>query len=140
MAELEYDHTMTSYECRMGWAVDLSKTNFQGRSSLEIAKDNATRTLISIILPSEGESEFDGLPLYSSGKEIGHVTMAVLSLYLEGRFLGLARINRKHSRPGNELELAGGFGGKAKAVSTPVYDPAENKNTIIEILYNREYY
>ena len=119
MAGLEYDHTMTPYECRMGWAVDLDGSDFQGKRALITAKNNPALSVVSVLLPGKGE--YDGVKLISNGIEVGHVTMAVPSPYLGGQFVGLARISRSHSDVDSKLELASG--GQAKIVPTPIYDP-----------------
>ncbi len=124
MADLEYDHTMTPYECRMGWAVDLSKDDFQGRSALALAKDSPRVGICSVILPGEGE--FDGRPLARDGAVVGRVTMAVPSPCLGGRLLGLARVGRDCLAPGTILELEG-LDQPATVVSTPVYDPERTR-------------
>lgn len=124
MAELEYDRTMTPYECRMGWAVDLSKDDFQGKSALELAKDSPQVGICSVVLPGEGE--FDGRPLARDGRAVGHVTMAVPSPCLGGRFLGLARVGRDCLAPGTGLDLEGSEQ-PATVVSTPVYDPERTR-------------
>ena len=36
---IEYDPTVSPYECGLGWAVDLGKTDFQGKSALVGLKD-----------------------------------------------------------------------------------------------------
>lgn len=120
MAELEYDHTMTPYECRMGWAVDLHKGDFQGKPALELAKDSPQVGICSVVLPGEGE--FDGKLLLRDNTPVGHVTMAIPSPCLGGRFLGLSRVDRDCLSPGTLLELEG-VDQPATVVSTPVYDP-----------------
>ena len=99
MGELEYDETMTPYECRMGWAVDLGKEEFQGKSALARARDSPSVDVVSVVL--SGEGEYDGAPLTVDGERVGHVTMAVPSPHLGGRFLGLARVDVKHAAPGS---------------------------------------
>ena len=109
MAELEYDHTMTPYECRMGWAVDLHGSDFQGRQALIAAKDNPALTVVSVLLPGEGE--YDGVKLMSNGIEVGHVTMAVPSPYLGGQFIRIGPHQQSTQRcrfeTGSRLRRAG---------------------------------
>jgi len=121
MAELEYDHSMTPFECRMGWAVDFSKAHFHGRQALMAARENPVLTVVSVLLPAG--AEYDGVALMSNGVEVGRISMAVTSPYLGGETLGLARVKREFSAVGAELDLAGVAGGAAKIVETPVYDP-----------------
>ena len=119
MAELEYDHTMTPFECRMGWAVDLSKPEFQGKSALETAEASAKIDVCSLIFSQQ--DDYDGATLLIDNEPVGHVTMAIPSPYLEGKFLCLARLCRRHSKPGTVLQVKQGK--TATVVAMPVYDP-----------------
>jgi aminomethyltransferase len=119
MGEVDYDHTMTPYDCRMGWSVDLNKDNFQGKEALIEAQKNPSLDVVTVLLPGEGE--FDDVRLASGSADIGHVTMAIPSPHLNGQFLGLARIDKTYSAVGTELNLA--TGGRAKIMAMPVYDP-----------------
>lgn len=118
MAELEYDHTMTPYECRMGWAVDLKKPEFLGKAALAQAKDSPAYDIVSVVMDSEGE--FDGATLRKDDTEIGHVTMAVPSPMLDGKFLGLARVHFRSVAVGDRVNVNGNAG---TILSTPVFDP-----------------
>ena len=121
MGEVEYDHTMTPYECRMAWSVDLNKDNFQGKEALIEAQKNPLLDIVSVILP--GEEEYDGVELMDNNKKVGLVTMAIPSPYLDGKFIGLARINRANATVGNKLDLSLEGNGQVEIVATPVYDP-----------------
>lgn len=118
MGEVEYDHTMTPYDCRMGWAVDLKKPDFRGRAALETAKDQPSFDIVSVVMDEEGE--FDGATLRKDGTEIGHITMAVPSPLLEGKFLGLARVRFGSVAPGDSVSANGS---PATIMATPVFDP-----------------
>lgn len=118
MAELEYDHTMTPYECRMGWAIDLKKTGFLGKAALVQAKDNPMYDIVSVVMDSEGE--YDGAAITNNALEIGHVTMAVPSPLLEGKILGLARVTSDSTAVGDSVNVNGSL---ATILSTPVFDP-----------------
>ncbi len=122
MGELDYDNTTTPYDCRLGWAVELDKDDFQGRSALVEAKETSTATVASIVLSDAGE--FEGTPLMQEGKEVGRITMAVPSPHLGGKFLGLCRVQRSAAKAGSRLSLGGGHASvTAEVVKTPVYDP-----------------
>ena len=133
MGEIEYDETMTPYECRMGWAVDLRKGEFQGKSALARAKASPRVDVVSVVLT--GEEECDGAPLTVDGERIGHVTMAIPSPHLGGRMLGLARVDVEHAAPGTVLDVGadggpdGDPGGDRTAtiVHMPVYDPQRTR-------------
>ncbi|MGW0576618.1 aminomethyltransferase family protein [Streptomyces sp. NPDC002920] len=124
MGELEYDHTVTPFECRMGWAVDFDKGPFQGRDALLAKKDSATGRIVSVVVDAEPEvAECARLEL--DGRDVGYVTMAVPSPALGGATLGLARVHRDAVKSGTALTAVVSDGFKANAVvrPTPVYDP-----------------
>ena len=125
MGELEYDETLTPWECRMGWAVDLGKEEFQGKSALARAKNSPSVDVVSVVL--SGDGEYDGAPLAADGERVGHVTMAVPSPHLGGRFLGLARVGVKHAAPGLVLDVGVDGDRTATIVPMPVYDPERTR-------------
>ncbi|WP_460062447.1 aminomethyltransferase family protein [Streptomyces sp. YKOK-I1] len=124
MGELEYDHTVTPFECRMGWAVDFDKGPFQGRDALLAKKDGATGRVVSVVVDAAPESA-EGARLELDGRDIGHITMAVPSPALDGATLGLARVHRDAVKSGTALTAVSADGSKADATvrPTPVYDP-----------------
>lgn len=127
MGGLEYDATTSPFECRMGWAVDLNKSDFHGRSALTALKHNANSTVVSLIIDHDWEG-LDGMPVLSDGDVVGHVTMAVLSPHLGGQTLALARIAKTHSSVDTKLSVAHSAGhAQARVVSTPVYDPERTR-------------
>ena len=121
MGELEYDETMTPWECRMGWAVDLGKDEFQGKAALARTRDRPTVDVVSVVFSDDGE--YDGAALSVDGDRVGHVTMAVPSPHLGGTVLGLARIGVEHTAPGSVLEVGVDGTATATIVPMPVYDP-----------------
>ena len=125
MGELEYDETMTPWECRMGWAVDLGKETFQGKSALARTRDNPSVDVVSVVF--SGEGEYDGVPLTVDGEQVGHVTMAIPSPHLGGRFLGLARVGVKHTAPGSVLDVGVGGDRTATIMQMPLYDPERTR-------------
>ena len=125
MADFEYDDSMSPYECRMGWAVDLNKKRFHGKQALTCAKDKAKFTVVSVVLSDEGE--YDGVSLWVEGTKVGFITMAIPSPHLNGRILGLARVERAYSGIDTELDLGAGHSAKAKIVPMPVYDPRRTR-------------
>ncbi|MFJ8109108.1 aminomethyltransferase family protein [Streptomyces sp. NPDC096132] len=124
MGELEYDRTVTPFECRMGWAVDFGKGPFQGRDALLAKKDGATGRVVSVVVAAPPEVA-EGARLELDGRHVGHVTMAVASPALDGATLGLARVHRDAARSGTSLTAVAADGSPADATvrPTPVYDP-----------------
>jgi aminomethyltransferase len=119
---IEYDPTVSPYECGLGWSVELDKGEFQGREALAKAKDETQLRLTSVVLESGGDGA-SGAPLWVDGEEVGIVTQAVVSPFLGGKTLGLAKIRRDLNQEGQsviaqigEEQVAG------EVVQHPVYD------------------
>jgi len=100
---VEYDPTVSPYECGLGWAVSYDKANVRGRAGLERDREGSTLRLTSVVLDSGGD-DASGAKLSVDGAEVGFVTQAVLSPHLGGKTLGLAKVPK----------------GLAKAVGTAV--------------------
>lgn len=127
MAELEYDHETSPFECRMGWAVELEKGQFHGRDSLVALKDKTRHTIVSITIDGEAEG-IDGAAISLDGDKVGVVTMAVPSPELGGKTLALAKLKKGITSAGQELVVSvDGQQRSAVVVATPVYDPERKK-------------
>jgi aminomethyltransferase len=128
MGELEYDGSVSPYECLLGWAVDLEKGDFQGREALVTAREDAPNRTVSVVLDEGGEAA-TGARLLAGGRDTGHVTMAVVSPHLHGATLGLARVRREDAAPGTRLDavLEDGTRTGAEVRRTPVYDPERTR-------------
>ena len=92
---IEYDPTVSPYECGLGWSVDFAKGDFQGRDGLERDRDATTLRLTSVVLDAGGDA---GQRRSASvdGQEVGFVTQAVVS--------PLSR--RQDARPGEDPQGA----------------------------------
>ena len=119
---IEYDPTVSPYECGLGWSVDLDKGDFQGREALARDQDTTNLRLTSVVLERGGD-EASGGAIVVDGEEAGLVTQAVASPYLGGKTLGLAKIRKELNKPGQNIvvrigdeEVAG------EVVDHPVYD------------------
>jgi aminomethyltransferase len=125
---IEYDPTVSPYECGLGWAVDLDKAaDFQGKEALARDREETKLRLTSIVLESGGD-EASGAPLFVDGEEIGVVTQAVESPYLEGKTLGLAKIQEGLKKPGQKVDARIGETRVAgEIVRHPVYDPERKR-------------
>ena len=119
MGGLEYDETSTPWECRMGWAVDLAKPDFQGKAALAASKGGAGITLVSIAFPTGAEG-LDGAEITVDGKPSGRISMAVPSPALDGKMLALARIDKAYALAGTNVSSQDYSG---TVVAMPVYDP-----------------
>jgi aminomethyltransferase len=119
---VEYDATVSPYECGLGWSVDLDKGEFQGRDALARDKDATRLRLTSVVLEGGGD-EASGAPLWVDDEEVGLVTQAVASPFLGGRTLGLAKIRKDLNEPGQALVAQVGDDQVAgEVVEHPVYD------------------
>jgi aminomethyltransferase len=119
---LEYDSTVSPFECGLGWTIDFEKGDFQGRQALLDLKDSAPMRLVTVRLAGGGETA-SGAPLEDAGERVGHVTMSMPSPYT-GATLGLARVSRDHADVGRRLVARLDDGQiDAEVVAMPVYDP-----------------
>jgi aminomethyltransferase len=124
---VEYDASVSPYECGLGWSVDLDKGDFQGREGLLRDRDATTLRLTSVALESGGEGA-SGAPLSVDGREVGLVTQAIESPHLGGRTLGLAKIDGRLREPGTKLTASvGGRDVPGEVVRHPVYDPERRR-------------
>ena len=120
---LEYDESVTPWECNLGWAVPAEKAAYRGREALATARETAPFRTVSIRLAG-GEDRATGAPLYVGDAVVGHVTMSVPSPHLGFATLGLARVERPHAAVGSQLVARLDEGDVAgEIVATPVYDP-----------------
>lgn len=123
MGDLEYDATVSPFECRMGWSVDLDKGPFQGRDALLARKDSDTGRVVTVRASVSPEAA-EGARLLKDGTDVGYMTMAVPSPLLGGATLGMARVHRDAAAVGTRLTITGGDGSyDAEVLATPVYDP-----------------
>jgi aminomethyltransferase len=127
MSGLEYDSTVSPFECRMGWSIDLEKGDFLGRDALTGLKGNHQSTIVSIVVDAPADG-LDECVLLSENEPVGHVTMAIESPHLDGQTLALARVSRANSGDGIVLQVQSPGGTVlARVVTTPVYDPERLK-------------
>ena len=124
---IEYDPTVSPYECGLGWSVELDKGEFQGKAGLAADREETQLRLTSVVLEGGGD-EASGASLWVDEQEVGLVTQAVVSPYLGGQTLGLAKIRKDLKEPGQrvvaqvgEKQISG------EVVSHPVYDPERRR-------------
>ena len=119
---VEYDPTVSPYECGLGWSVDLDKGDFQGREALS-RDEEATKLRLTSVVLERGGDEASGAPLGVEGEEVGLVTQAVESPYLGGKTLGLAKIDKDLNKPGQNVEAQiGDERVRGEVVQHPVYE------------------
>jgi aminomethyltransferase len=123
---VEYDQTVSPYECGLGWSVALEKGEFRGRGGCVRDRDATTLRLTSVVLESGGD-EASGAPLAIDGRPVGRVTQAVVSPYL-GRTLGLAKVDEAVNTPGTGVSATvGGELVAGEIVAHPVYEKDRRK-------------
>ena len=124
---VEYDPTVSPYECGLGWSVELDKGDFQGRDALIRDRELAPLRLTSVVLESGGAAA-TGAPLVADGEPTGIVTQAIVSPHLGGATLGLAKIQRHLTAPGTRVTAhIAGASVVGEVVRHPAYDPERRR-------------
>jgi aminomethyltransferase len=124
---VEYDPTVSPYESGLGWSVALDKGEFQGRAGLEHDRTATALRLTSVVLESGGD-DASGAPLSVDGAEVGFVTQAIVSPYLGGKTLGLAKVRKERAEAGTKVTARVGDDTVAgEIVPHPVYDPKRTR-------------
>jgi aminomethyltransferase len=119
---IEYDPTVSPYECGLGWSVDLDKGEFQGRDALRRERDAATLKLTSVTLERGGDAA-SGARLLADREDVGFVTQAIESPFIGGKTLGLAKVRKDLAEPGTPVEAkVGDETVQGAIVQHPVYD------------------
>jgi aminomethyltransferase len=124
---VEYDPTVSPYECGLGWSVSLDKGDFQGREGILRDREATTMRLTSVTLESGGDAA-SGAPLFVDGEEVGLVTQAVEAPILAGGTLGLAKIRKGLNVAGTAVVARVGDEDVAgEIVQHPVYEKERRK-------------
>jgi aminomethyltransferase len=107
----------------LDWAIDYDKGDFQGKAALLKDKETAPVRLTSVVLESGGDAA-SGTPISVGGATVGLVTQAVVSPYLGGKTLGLAKLRKDLIEPGTRISAkVGGKDVRGEVVRHHVYDP-----------------
>ena len=124
---VEYDPTVSPYECGLGWSVNLDKAEFQGRAGCLRDRDETRLRLTSVAL-DDGGDDASGAPIFVDGTEIGFITQAVRSPYLGGRTLGLAKLDVDHIVVGQAITArVDGVDVSGEIVQHPTYEKERRK-------------
>jgi aminomethyltransferase len=91
---VEYDPSVSPFECGLGWAVAFDKETLRGRDGLERDREGTSLRLTSVALEGGGDAA-SGAVLVVDGKEVGFITQAIVSPVLGGRTLGLAKVHKQ---------------------------------------------
>lgn len=124
---VEYDETVSPYECGLGWSVALGKGDFQGREALLRDRESTTLRLTSVELETGGD-EATGAQILLEEQEIGYVTQALVSPYRSGKTVGLAKVHKDRNQPGTRIQARVGDELVAgEIVRHPVYEPERKR-------------
>jgi aminomethyltransferase len=125
---VEYDPSVSPFECGLGWAVSFDKEPLRGRAGLERDRDGTALRLTSVTLESGGD-DATGARLAVDGDEVGFVTQAVVSPYLDGRTLGLAKVRKDLAKAAGTAVTAqvDGQDVAGEIARHPVYDPERKR-------------
>jgi glycine cleavage system T protein len=120
---VEYNETVSPYECALDWAIDYDKGDFQGKPALLKDKEMAPVRLTSVVLEAGGDAA-SGAPISAGGATVGMVTQAIVSPYLGGKTLGLAKLRKDLIEPGTRISAkVEGKEVRGEVVRHHVYDP-----------------
>jgi sarcosine oxidase subunit alpha len=117
------------FEANAAWAVKLRKPFFVGQRSLKILQTRGPRqTLVGIEMLDAERLPKECHLVIASGAIAGRVTSIVRSPTL-GKAIGLAMLAPELARARGEIEIRGDNGDmlKARIVSTPFYDPTNQR-------------
>jgi len=127
MGEIDYDHTVSPFECRLGWTVDFDKAGLPHADALAARKADASRTIVTVVISGDPDG-LEGATLESEGVTVGSIPMPVPSPHLDGATIALALVDRTAAAVGSTLVVRSGDRTcSAEVVATPVYDPQRLK-------------
>ena len=116
----DIDKTTHPYEAGLGWITKIDKGNFIGRESIIDRKENMARRLVCIEMLDKAIPR-QGYEIYIDAEKIGYFTSGGQSPSLQ-KGIGLAYINRPHTKSGTEIEVEiRGKRKKAVIVKPPFY-------------------
>ena len=124
---VEYDPSVSPFECGLGWSVSFEKGPFSGREGCLRDRDATRLRLTSVVLDGGGD-DASGAPVSIDGVEVGVITQAVVSPFLGGRTLGLAKIEGERIVVGQAVTARVGDDDVAgEIVQHPVYEKDRRK-------------
>ena len=125
----EFVPGVDALEAGLGFAVDMSKPEFLGRTALERNAASERRVLKGLLFECD-DVPAHGAPIYEGERQVGVVTSATKSPTLE-RAIALARLSVEHAADETVLE-AGQLDGRmkrlmGKVTSIPFVDPRRER-------------
>ncbi|NOD89794.1 MULTISPECIES: DUF1989 domain-containing protein [unclassified Ruegeria] len=128
-ANAEFAPGVDAFEAGLGFAVDLTKTEFTGKAALERNARDPRRVLKGLLIGCD-DVPAHGAPVYAGERQVGVVTSATRSPMLE-HAIAMARLSVEHAENGAELEI-GQLDGRMKRLratvsDTPFIDPQRKR-------------
>lgn len=125
----EFAPGVDALEAGLGFAVDMGKPEFLGRTALERNAASERRVLKGLLFECD-DVPAHGAPIYAGERQVGVVTSATRSPTLE-RAIALARLSIEHAAEETALE-AGQLDGRmkrlrGKVTSIPFVDPRRER-------------
>lgn len=125
---IEYDPSVSPFECGLGWAVDLDKGDFLGKEKLLSDKEETVLRLTSVVLEDGGPAATGAALRAEDDEQAGMITQAINSPLLGGKTLGLAKLRRPLHRAGTKVTAeVDGREVRGEVVAHPVYDPRRTR-------------
>lgn len=118
-AGAEFAPGIDAFEAGLGFAVDLTKSEFTGKAALE-RNVKAPRQATKGLLLNADEVPAHGAPVLKGERQVGVVTSATRSPSLE-RAIAIARISIEYTDNGTQLEI-GQLDGRMKRLGATVTD------------------
>lgn len=128
-AGAEFAPGVDAFEAGLGFAVDLTKSDFTGKAALE-RNIKAPRQATKGLLLGSDEVPAHGAPVWSGERQVGVVTSATRSPTLE-HAIAIARISVEYAENGTQLDI-GQLDGRMKRLGAsvtdiPFIDPQRNR-------------
>lgn len=99
----DIDKTTHPYEAGLGWITKVDKENFIGRKAIIDRKENMTRRLVCVEMLDKAIPR-QGYEIFIDEEKVGYFTSGGQSPSLQ-KGIGLAYINRPHTKSGTEIEV-----------------------------------
>jgi aminomethyltransferase len=99
----DIDKTTHPFEAGLGWITKVDKENFIGREAIIDRKNNMKRRLVCIEMLDKSIPR-QGYEIFIDDENIGYFTSGGQSPLLQ-KGIGLAYINRPHTKSGTEIEV-----------------------------------
>ncbi|WP_170505998.1 DUF1989 domain-containing protein [Ruegeria arenilitoris] len=118
-ANAEFAPGVDAFEAGLGFAVDLTKSDFTGKAALERNAREPRRVLKGLLIGCD-DVPAHGAPVFAGERQVGVVTSATRSPMLE-QAIAMARLSVEHAENGTELEI-GQLDGRMKRLCASVSD------------------